>query len=89
MADFKDGYDPSIKSTSEVNRCADDEGFKQYSELVPAGMYGWFGYGGSLFLWDPQREIGIAYVPTYLAWYDRDKQRGVRCLQELYNCLRL
>ena len=42
-----------------------------------------------MFLWDPSREIGFAYVPTYLAWYDREKQRGVSCLRELYKCLDL
>ena len=32
--------------------------------------YGWGGYGGSVFLWDPAREVGFAYIPTYLAWWD-------------------
>ena len=52
-------------------------------------MFGWGGYGGSMFVWDPRLEVGVAYVPTYLAWYDREKQRGVRCLQALYKCLNL
>ena len=68
-------------------------------------MYGWGGYGGSVFLWDPRTELGYldmstqiylqylhisryAYVPTYLAWYDREKQRGVGCLQAVYQCLK-
>ena len=29
-----------------------------------------------------------AYVPTCLAWYDREKQRGVGCLQAVYQCLK-
>ena len=87
MADFKDGYDPSINVDCGENDS--DERFRHYGELVPSGMYGWGGYGGSVFLWDPRHEVGFAYVPTYLAWYDREKQRGVRCLQELYKCLNL
>ena len=50
--------------------------------LVPRGLYGWGGFGGSggenmgiknlifisAFVWDLEKEIGFAYVPTYLAW---------------------
>ena len=45
-------------------------------------------YGGSVFLWDPRTQLGFAYVPTYLAWYDREKRRGVACLQAVYSSLR-
>ena len=56
-------------------------------DSVPCGMYGWVGYGGSLHLWDPAQEIGFAYVPTHLAWYDQSWQRAVRCLKALYQTL--
>ena len=59
----------------------------QYGQRVPKGLYGWGGFGGSVYLWDPERNISFAYVPTYLAWYDREKKRGVKCLQALYKCL--
>ena len=43
--------------------------------------------GGSLFLWDPARQIGFSYVPTYLAWYDKEKRRGTKLLREaVFNC---
>ena len=59
-----------------------------YGQLVPSGMFGWGGYGGSLFLWDSTNEIGFVYIPTYLAWYDREKQRGTRLLREaVFKCL--
>ena len=58
-----------------------------YGDQLPRGLYGWGGYGGSLFLWSPQHNIGFAYIPTYLAWYDRGKQRAVRCLRKLFDCL--
>ena len=45
-----------------------------YGQLVPRGLYGWGGYGGSVFLWDPAREVGFAYIPTYLAWWDTRNQ---------------
>ena len=77
---FQDGYDVS----SEQNNVGIQY---QYGQQVPRGLYGWGGFGGSVFLWDPEREISFAYVPTYLAWYDRSKKRGVKCLKALYNCL--
>ena len=58
-----------------------------YGDQLPGGLYGWGGYGGSLFLWSPQHKIGFAYIPTYLAWYDRGKQRAVNCLRKLFDCL--
>jgi len=55
--------------------------------LVPRGLYGWGGFGGSVFVWDLENQIGFVYVPTYLAWYDREKQRGTRLLNSFYSCL--
>ena len=81
---FKDGYDPSNPDHVSDD---DDDDFPMYAQLVPAGVYGWGGFGGSVYLWDPVREVSLAYVPTYLAWYDREKRRGVKCLRALYKCL--
>ena len=51
-------------------------------------MYGWGGYGGSVFLWCPARQLGFSYVPTYIAWYDREKQRATRLLNHIvFDCL--
>ena len=58
-----------------------------YGDQVPPGLFGWGGYGGSVFLWSPQHNIGFAYIPTYLAWYDRGKQRAINCLRKLFDCL--
>ena len=59
-----------------------------YGQQVPRGVYGWGGYGGSIFVWHPEHNIGFAYVPTYLAWYDRGKQRAVHCLRKaIFDCL--
>ena len=27
------------------------------------GYYGWFGMGGSIFMWHPEQNISFAYVP--------------------------
>ena len=82
MNHYHDGC-KDMKSTPNIGT----GGTLQYGQLVPQGMYGWGGYGGSLFLWDPVKELGFAYIPTYLAWYDKEKQRGTRLLQQaIFNC---
>jgi len=64
------------------------DGMVHYGQLVPKGLHGWGGYGGSVFLWDQERELGFVYIPTYLAWYDRKKERATNLLSTLYSCLK-
>ena len=54
------------------------------------GYYGWFGYGGSVFQWHPDLNIGFGYTPNLLHWEDiangigRDlQQEVVKCVQKL------
>ena len=35
-----------------------------------SGWYGWFGLGGSVFQWHPEKKVGFAYVPSDLFWTD-------------------
>jgi len=35
------------------------------SDIVE-GFYGWFGFGGSVFQWNPELNISFAYVPSDL-----------------------
>jgi len=63
------------------------DGMIHYGQLVPRGLYGWGGYGGSVFLWDKEKQLGFVYIPTYLAWYDRKKERATNLLSTLYSCL--
>jgi len=78
---FEDGPKTPIEVGWGLRHC---EG---WGLLVPRGLYGWGGFGGSVFVWDLENEIGFAYVPTFLAWYDREKQRGTRLLNTFYACL--
>merc|ERR1719400_1372668 len=34
------------------------------------GFYGWYGFGGSVFQWQPEHQIGFAFVPSLLFWSD-------------------
>jgi len=40
-------------------------GVCQYSNfsLAAEGYFGWVGYGGSIFFWNPTHKISFAYVP--------------------------
>ena len=78
---FKDGF----KSGQEER---DKNEFQFWAQQMPAGMFGWNGYGGSVHVWDNEMEIGFAYVPTYLAWYDRERKKAIRCLRKLYECFK-
>ena len=52
------------------------------------GYYGWMGYGGSVFQWHPELEIGFAYTPTLLAWYDLNNTRGGELQKEVVECVK-
>ena len=47
------------------------------------GYYGWFGYGGSVFQWNPDLRIGFAYVPSYLHALDMTNARGKKLQEEV------
>jgi len=79
---FLDGTDYTRSAKTE-----ESGKFKLWAQQIPARMYGWNGYGGSVHVWDREMQIGFAYVPTYLAWYERERKRAVRCLKALYECL--
>ena len=83
---FTTGSNPTRNGCGDSDPVDADTG-ADIAQLVPAGMYGWIGYGGCLHLWDPETGVGFAYVPTHLAWYDRGWQRALTCLKALYRCL--
>lgn len=51
------------------------------------GFYGWMGFGGSLFQWHPQLEIGFAFVPTSLHILDFLNERGKRYQAAMLKCI--
>ena len=51
------------------------------------GFYGWMGFGGSIFQWHPEQDIGFAFVPTSLHYLDFLNERG-KCYQaEVLHCV--
>jgi len=51
------------------------------------GFYGWHGMGGSLFQWHPRKQIGFAYVPTFLNFVDFENNLAVYLQEEVVNCV--
>jgi len=50
------------------------------------GFYGWMGFGGSIFQWHPELDIGFAFVPTSLHALDFLNERGKRYQAEVLAC---
>lgn len=50
------------------------------------GFYGWMGFGGSIFQWHPELDIGFAFVPTSLHVLDFLNERGKRYQAEVLAC---
>ncbi len=51
------------------------------------GFFGWMGLGGSIFQWNPRREIGFGYVPTSLNVIDLVNERGKAYQAEVLRCV--
>lgn len=73
---------------SEFRKCDDkagiyDRGFNNGRE----GFYGWMGYGGSIFQWHPEHQIGFGYVPTCLYALDIVHERGKTYQEEVLRCV--
>jgi len=51
------------------------------------GFYGWMGFGGSIFQWHPQHEIGFGFVPTALHVLDFLNERGKAYQAEVLRCV--
>lgn len=51
------------------------------------GFYGWMGFGGSIFQWHPDLDIGFAFVPTSLHVLDLLNERGKRYQAEVLRCV--
>lgn len=51
------------------------------------GFWGWMGFGGSVFQWHPDHEIGFAYIPTSLYVLDLVNERGKGYQTEVLRCV--
>jgi CubicO group peptidase (beta-lactamase class C family) len=51
------------------------------------GFYGWMGFGGSIFQWHPELDIGFAFVPTSLHVLDFLNERGKAYQAEVVACV--
>merc|ERR1712181_183558 len=66
-----------------------EAGFRAMHDLPTEGwtfgMHTFYTQGGVNFYDDDQeKELGFVYIPTYLAWYDRKKERATNLISTLY-----
>lgn len=52
------------------------------------GFYGWMGLGGSIFQWNPEHDIGFAFVPTSMHMMDLYNERGKIYQKEALRCVK-
>ncbi len=51
------------------------------------GFYGWMGLGGSIFQWNPEQQIGFAFVPNTMHVIDLFNERGKVYQTEMLKCV--
>ena len=51
------------------------------------GYFGWMGFGGSIFQWHPELQIGFGYAPTSLNVLDMVNERGKAYQAEVVRCV--
>ena len=61
--------------------------FEEENNSGRSGFFGWQGYGGSVFQWHPELQIGFGYVPTLLEWYSADNNKARLLQAEVVSCL--
>ena len=80
FAKFQDDQDPSL--TEYERHCTDQ------LNKGREGYYGWMGLGGSIFQWNPELKISIAYVPFELNIHDLHNTRGKMLQQAVTDCVK-
>ena len=60
-----------------------NKGLFLVADLLPPFLKG---FGGSVFQWHPDLEIGFAFVPNLMHWYDLSNVRGAKIQSEVIKC---
>ena len=85
------GVIPTRFTQGGVDRFAPTEPGSQLLERAfnqgREGFYGWMGFGGSIFQWHPEQDIGFAFVPTSLHYLDFLNERGKLYQAEVLHCV--
>jgi CubicO group peptidase (beta-lactamase class C family) len=85
------GFAPTVFTQGGVNRFvavgSKRRGMERDFNEGREGFYGWMGFGGSIFQWHPEHEIGFAFVPTSLHAVDLLNERGKVYQVEVLRCV--
>ena len=68
----------------------DDQEVEKWFKHGHIGFYGWKGFGGSVIQWNPDLDIGFAYVPGTVVWYNPNSAGNIqaevtKCCNRLMN----
>ncbi|TRY67036.1 hypothetical protein TCAL_03472 [Tigriopus californicus] len=66
----------------------DDEVLEEQFKMGRSGFWGWIGLGGSTFQWHPKHNIGFAFCPTKVAWYDLFNEKAGSLQEIIVECVR-
>lgn len=94
MSEFKVGLDQGLQMTfafSQGGFCdfSSYEGQLLHPDDLPsmAGCHGWGGWGGSISVWDPARDVSIVYIPNAMSNYMLGGPRSREILLTIQKCL--
>lgn len=66
----------------------DDEVLEEQFKMGRSGFWGWIGLGGSTLQWHPKYNIGFAFCPTKVAWYDLFNEKAGDLQGIIVDCVR-
>lgn len=77
-ADMNSGGHGHFGMTDEIMESAKphNKHFALHAHTGREGFIGWAGFGGSVFMWNPELEIGFGYVPFNFITGDMNNKRG-------------
>merc|ERR1712070_1123894 len=94
MSEFKSDLDNGLKMTTAFSQggFADFSGYEgpmilEEDRAALAGFCGWGGWGGSISIWDPERDVSIAYVPNAMSNYLLGGPRSGEMMKEFQKIL--
>ena len=78
----------TIKEIPPSRVFADDVPQQAQTKGLREGFAGWQGFGGSVMQWNEAENVGFAYAPTLVQYYDVSNTRAGLFQKEIVDCAR-
>jgi len=78
-----------ISSEEEDEEKSEEPEKDQLKQMMKylTGFVGWMGLGGSIFQWQPRKQVGFAYVPSLIDWTDLANMKGMKLQASVMQCI--